>query len=71
VEALVSCVYEVYCCPNLEQFKATAAVCSRFFVGYAAFLLSQKSAIYLASSNIAAWIPGAPMQTGKVAPSLA
>jgi hypothetical protein len=42
-----------------------------FFVGFAAFLLSQKSAIYLASSNIAAWIQGARLQTGKVAPSLA
>jgi hypothetical protein len=42
-----------------------------FFVGFAAFLLSQKSAIYLASSNIAAWIQVARLQTGKVAPSLA
>jgi hypothetical protein len=71
VEALVSCVYELYCCPNLEQFKAAAAFCSRFFVGFAAFLFSQESAIHLASSNTAAWIQGARLQTGKVAPSLA
>jgi plasmid stabilization system protein ParE len=35
------------------------------------FLFSPKSAIYLASSSIAAWIQVARLQTGKVAPSLA